>query len=40
MTKTIEMLEARINLLQQRDSVGNANIINKIKREIRKLEQK
>ena len=40
MTKTVEMLQARMNLLQQRDPVGNANIINKIKREIRKLEQK
>ena len=40
MTKTIEMLQARMNLLQQRDPVGNANIIRKIKREIRKLEEK
>lgn len=40
MTKTVEMLEARINLLEQRDPVANRNIINKIKREIRKLEGK
>lgn len=38
MTKTVEMLKARINLLQQRDAVGNANIIRKIQREIRKIE--
>ena len=38
MTTTIEALQARINILQQRDPVGNANIIRKIRREIRKLE--
>ena len=40
MTKTVEMLKARINNLQQRDAVGNANIIRKIQREIRKIEGK
>ena len=40
MAKTIELLQARINLLQQRDPIGNANIINKLKRQIRQLEQK
>ena len=40
MIKTVEMLVARINLLEQRDPVANRNIINKIKREIRKLEGK
>ena len=40
MTKTIEMLEARMNLLRERGEERNKNIINKIKREIRKLEQK
>ena len=40
MTNTVEMLQARINLLSQRDPVGNANIINKLKRKIRKLENK
>jgi hypothetical protein len=40
MTKTVEMLKARINLLQQRDPVANSNIINKLKRRIRLLEQK
>ena len=38
MNKTVEMLLARINLLKQRDPVVNANIIRKIRREIRKLE--
>lgn len=38
MIKTVEMLRARINLLKQRDPVVNANIIRKIRREIRKLE--
>ena len=40
MTKTIEMLQARMNLLRERGEERNKNIINKIKREIRKLEQK
>lgn len=40
MTTTIEMMKARINLLQQRDPVGNANIIRKLMRQIRKLENK
>lgn len=40
MTKTIEILEARINLLEQRDPVENRNIVNKLKRQIRKLENK
>lgn len=38
MTKTVEMLKARINLLEQRNEAMNRNIINKLKREIRKLE--
>ena len=38
MKKTIEMLEARINLLKQRGETMNQGIINKIKREIRKRE--
>lgn len=40
MTKTVEMLQARINLLKQRDPVGNASIIRKLQRDIRKLENK
>jgi hypothetical protein len=40
MTNTVEMLQARINLLKERGEEKNKNIINKIKREIRKLEQK
>lgn len=39
MTRTIEQLEARINLLEQRDPVANANIIKKLKRQIRRLEK-
>ena len=38
MKKTIEMLEARINLLQQRGETMNQGIIKKIKREIKKRE--
>jgi hypothetical protein len=38
MTQTIESLNARINLLEQRDPVANANIIRKLKRQLRKLE--
>ena len=38
MKQTIEMIEARINLLEQRDAVTNANIIKKLKRQLRKLE--
>ena len=34
----IELLQARINVLKARDESGNMNIINKIKRNIRKLE--
>ena len=37
---TIESLKARINLLQQRDAVVNANIVNKLKRRVRLLEKK
>ena len=40
MTTTIEALQIRINILQQRDPVVNANIINKLKRRIRLLENK
>ena len=38
MKKTIEMLEARINLLKQRGETMNQGIINKIKRESEKRE--
>ena len=38
MKKTVEMLEARINLLKQRGETMNQGIINKIKREIKKRE--
>ncbi len=40
MIKTVEMLQARMDLLKERGEEKNKNIINKIKREIRKLEQK
>ena len=36
----ISILRARMNLLQQRDPTVNANIVNKLKRKIRKLEGK
>ena len=39
MEKTVEMLEARINLLRQRDPVVNANIIRKLERKIRHLRE-
>lgn len=35
----IRLLEARKNLLSQRDPVANANIIHKIDRNIRKLKE-
>lgn len=38
MTQTVESINARINLLEQRDPVANANIIKKLKRQLRKLE--
>ena len=38
MKQTIVGIEARINLLEQRDPVANANIIKKLKRQLRKLE--
>lgn len=38
MTKTVEMLQARINILKERGEELNKNIIRKIQREIRKLE--
>lgn len=34
----INVLRARMHLLQQRDAAVNANIVNKLKRKIRKLE--
>lgn len=39
MTKTVEMLQARINILEQRDPVVNANIIRKLERKIRQLRE-
>jgi len=39
MTQTVESITARINLLEQRNPVENANIIRKLKRRLRKLER-
>ena len=38
MARSIESIEARINLIEQRDPVANANIIKKLKRQLRKIE--
>lgn len=38
MFNTIEALKVRIHNLQQRDPVGNARIINKLKRRVRSME--
>lgn len=40
MYNTIEALKVRINMLQNRDAVGNAKIINKLKRRVRTMESK
>ena len=40
MYNTIEALKVRINMLQNRDPVGNARIINKLKRRLRAMESK
>lgn len=39
MYNTIEALTVRINILQNRDPVGNARIVNKLKRRVRALEK-
>ena len=38
MNNTIEALKIRIQLLQNRDPVGNMRLINKLKRRVRALE--
>lgn len=38
MYNTIEALKVRIQLLQNRDPVGNMRIINKLKRRVRLME--
>lgn len=38
MKRTIEYYKARAHLLEQRDPVGNGNIIRKLKRKIRAME--
>lgn len=40
MNNTIEALKIRIHQLQERDPVTNANLINKLKRRVRALENK
>ena len=40
MNNTINALKVRINMLQNRDPVGNMRIINKLKRKVRTLENK
>lgn len=37
---TINALKVRINILQNRDPVGNMRIINKLKRKVRAMENK
>lgn len=39
MKNTVEALKVRIHKLQQRDPVGNANIINKLKHKVYALEK-
>ena len=40
MNNTIDALKNRIQLLQNRDPVGNMRIINKLKRRVRAMESK
>lgn len=40
MYNTIEALKVRMNMLQNRDPVGNAKIIAKLKRRLRAMESK
>lgn len=40
MYNTIEALNVRIHMLQNRDPIGNARIINKLKRRVRAMENK
>lgn len=40
MNRTIESIENRIRLLEQRDPVANANIVAKLKRKLRSMKNK
>lgn len=40
MYNTIDALKIRIQLLQNRDPIGNMRIINKLKRRVRAMESK
>lgn len=40
MYNTIEALKVRINILQNRNPVGNMRLINKLKRRVRAMENK
>lgn len=39
MNNTIEALKIRIQLLQNRDPIGNMRLINKLKRRVRAMEK-
>ena len=39
MYNTIDALKVRINTLQNRDPIGNAKIISKLKRKVRAMEK-
>ena len=39
MARTIDALKNRINLLQERDPIGNQRIVNKLKRRVRAMEK-
>ena len=39
MRQTVEGLKSRIHKLQMKDAIGNARIINKLKRQVRKIEE-
>ena len=40
MYNSIEALKVRINILQNRDPVGNMRLINKLRRRVRAMESK
>lgn len=39
MNNTVEFLNIRVHKLQQKDPVGNARLINKLKRRVRAIEK-
>ena len=38
MKKTVSEIKQRIHLLDERDPIGNLRIVNKLKRQLRKME--